>query len=76
MMAEGAQRIDLAGKTVEPAKQPHAGFDGAIARAGRSEVLSCNPYVAIGVNVDVERDIARHQAQSPILHSGRGIRPR
>ena len=39
MMAEGAQRIDLVGKTVEPAKQPHAGFDGAIARAGRSEVL-------------------------------------
>jgi len=39
MMAEGAQRIDLAGKTVEPGEKPHAGFDGAIARAGRSEVL-------------------------------------
>jgi hypothetical protein len=26
MMAEGAQRIDLAGNTVEPVKQPHAGF--------------------------------------------------
>jgi hypothetical protein len=26
MMAEGSQRIDLAGKTVEPVKQPHAGF--------------------------------------------------
>ena len=26
MMAEGAQRIDLAGNTVEAVKQPHAGF--------------------------------------------------
>jgi hypothetical protein len=25
-MAEGAQRIDLAGNTVEAVKQPHAGF--------------------------------------------------
>ena len=26
VMAEGAQRINLAGNTVEPVKQPHAGF--------------------------------------------------
>jgi sRNA-binding protein len=26
MMAEGAERIDLAGNPVEPVKQPHAGF--------------------------------------------------